>query len=115
MKLIEKNLLTSARIACEEAVDMVDLINEQPDSQHVDLRRERAGKKIVIAQTFLKVLRIITCNHDNGKGDSTEVEWHQITDDEGKKESYQLVKKRCNKCNQVFYFKKRNLLKRKRK
>ena len=115
MRQIERNLLTSAMIFHNEAENLVKLVNEQPQSKYAELRITKAVEKITIGLTFLKALKMITCNHSKGKGDTTGVMWEQLFDDNGKKVgSFREVTKRCNNCNQVFYRKRYNLL-RKRK
>lgn len=116
MKQIERNLLTSALIFYDEAEGLVKLFNEQPQSQYASGRKESATNKITIAQTFLKTLKMISCNHSNGKGDTTGIAWHQTFDDNGKQvQSYKEITKRCDYCNQVFYRKRYNLKGRKKK
>lgn len=115
MKQIERNLLTSSIIALDDAKYMIELINEQPESKLVEGRKETATKKIAIAQTFLNVLKMITCNHSKGKGDTTGITWHQVFNDNGKKlQSFKEITKRCDNCNQVFYRKRYNLMRKKK-
>ena len=115
MKQIERNLLTSAMIVYDEAEDLVKLFKEQPESKYAEMRMDSAINKITIAQTFIKALKMITCTHNNGKGDTTGVAWHQTFDGNEKQiQSYKEVTRRCDDCKQVFYRKKYNLLKRKK-
>ena len=106
MKRIERNLLLSTQIAVEETEYQIEL-------NHQDV----AQRKLAIAETFLKVLKMISCKHDTKHGHTTGIMWHQayIPYTKIKVESWKEVTKRCHNCNQVFYRKKYNLLGRKKK
>ena len=115
MKQIERNLLTSAMIVYHEAEHLCNLVNEQPESKYAEMRMDSAINKITIAQTFLKTLKMIVCDHNKGKGSTTGVAW--IKDLNEKREVIRSIKevtRRCDDCKQVFYRKKYNLLKRKK-
>lgn len=113
MKTVERNLLTSAIVATEEAEGMIDLINDQPYSKIVEERRLSANTKIAMAIGFIKALKIISCTHNTKHGSSTGVMYGTDYSDlffKKKIRSFREVTKRCHNCNQVFYRKRYNLL-----
>lgn len=105
MNQIQKNLYISTKIAIDETYDQLFLNH-----------KELAEIKLGVAQSFLKFLKMVSCNHKTKEGSSTMVSYFQeysvrFNDLVSVKE----VQKKCHQCNQIFYYKKYILSRKKKK
>lgn len=113
MKRIERNLVISTEMMIEEAQSLLDIIKRYPSESEINTSRKNSiNKKIGMGYGFIKALKMITCNHNKGKGSTTGIAWIQdIGENKKVIRSIKEVTKRCDNCNQVFYRKKYNLRK----
>jgi len=115
MKQIERNLLISTQMVVEEAQSLIDIVNRYPSESEINLRRRKTiDQKIGMGLAFIKALKMITCDHNKGKGSTTGIAYIQTIGRFKIVESIKEVTKRCDNCNQVFYRKKYNLRKKKK-
>lgn len=99
MTRIINNLVRSADIAINQACYQLE--NHRP---------EIARDKMEIAEKFLKILKVISCNHN---ASSTEVMYsYRLV--QKKYKAFRQVTKKCSLCNMIFYQKKYLNLKRKK-
>ena len=68
MKQIERNLLLSTEVMIEESESLMEIIERYPTDKVNVGRKQTISENIGRGLGFLKALKMITCDHNKGKG-----------------------------------------------